>query len=297
LNSRGVEVFFAPQGQGSPANGHSIRVTQWDGVSTIGMGEMPIKGSGLRRSRLAACAFASLVYLLLFVFSASSSRCQSTAESTGEAYSRLNTWSVFGEFSNSSPHIFLGVSEHRRTVAAGGEYLRRLVLKRWFELEYLAQVRPLFLESDPVLAGFRSVATHQILQTFPDPQRVDILDHAHLVLQSQDIIVEPFYRSQWTYGGGLNPIGFKWSFLPRRKLQPVMTFAAGFVVSARDIPVDKSDSFNFTFELGFGVEYYVQPKRSVRLDYRVHHLSNAYVGFNNPGVDSNLFQLSYSFGK
>lgn len=281
---------------GSPASGLRIRVAQWDGVSTMGMAEMP-KNLPTLRGGQASAGRGALALALLFVLGALPAPCQRGTETASEPYSRLNTWSVFTEYSNTSHHVFLGVSEQRRTVTAGGEYARRLVFKRWFELEYLAQVRPLFLESDPVLAGLRSVTTHQILKTFPDPRRVDILDHNHLVLQPQDIIVEPFYRSQWTYAGGLNPVGFKWSFLPRLRLQPVMTFSTGFVISPRDIPVDKSDAFNFTFELGFGVEYYVRPKRSLRLDYRVHHLSNAYLGFNNPGVDSNLFQLSYSFGR
>lgn len=257
-----------------------------------------LRGFPCWRVALIRCALASFVLVLLLSFAASPSLCQSAGDTAGgEPYSRLNTWSVFTEYSNTSQHIFLGVSEGRRTVAAGAEYARHLVSKNWFEFAYLAQARPLFFESDPVLAGFRSVATRQIFQTVPDPQRVAILDHAHFIVPPQNIIVEPFYRSQWTYGGGLNPIGFKWSFLPRRRLQPVMTFSSGFVVSTRDLPVNNSEQFNFTFELGLGVEVYLQPKRSLRLDYRVHHLSNAWIGFNNYGVDSNLFQLSYSFGK
>ena len=257
-----------------------------------------LRGFPCWRGAFLRCALASFVCHFFLFLSTPASLCQRAGETAGsEPYSRLNTWSVFTEYSYTSQHIFLGVSEQRRIVAAGGEYARRLVFNRRFEFEYLVQVRPLFFESDPALAGFRSVATHQIFQTFPDPQRVARLDHTHFVLQPQNIIVEPFYRSQWTYAGGLNPIGFKWSFLPRRRLQPVMTFSSGFVVSTRDIPVDRSEAFNFTFELGLGVEYYLQPNHSVRLDYRVHHLSNAYIGFNNYGVDSSLFQLSYSFGK
>ena len=212
-------------------------------------------------------------------------------------YSRLNSWSVFGEFSPNSHHIFLGLSQERRVVSVGGEYARRLVLKRWWELDYLVQVRPLFLERDPVLAGFQSIATNQVVVRFPQPQRVDIVDRNSLLLVPPNIIARNFYASQWTYAAGANPIGLKMSLLPRHRLQPVVTFATGFVVSPRDIPVDNSTSFNFTFELGAGLEYYLRSKHSLRFDYRVHHLSNAYRGLLNPGVDSNLFQVSYSFGR
>lgn len=299
--AEGAEGFGGGlKSEDSPATVPGIRVAEWAGLSTMGMGDMAknLRGLPCWRAAFLRGALVSFVFALPLFFDVSASRCQSAGKTAdGEPYSRLNTWSVFTEYSNTSQHIFLGVSQQRRIVAAGVEYARRLVVKRRFEFAYLAQVRPLFFESDPILAGFRSVATHQILQAFPNPQRVARLDHTQFVLLPQNILAEEFYGSQWTYGGGLNPIGFKWSFLPRRRLQPVMTFSSGFVVSTRDIPVDRSEAFNFTFELGFGLEYYFQPKHSLRLDYRVHHLSNAYIGFNNYGVDSNLFQLSYSFGK
>ena len=249
-----------------------------------------------RRQSGSRFAWNFAVLVLLFGVSSQPAKGQKAAESD-EPYSRRNTWSVFGEFSPNSHHIVLGVSEERRIISLGGEYQRRLVFRRWFELEYLIQARPVFLERDPALAGFRSAATGQVVLRFQPAQRVDLVDRRQFTLLPQNVRADPFYETQWTYAFGLNPIGFKWSFVPRRRLQPVMTFATGFVASARDVPVDQSRSFNFTFELGFGVEYYLRPKRSLRLDYRVHHLSNAYTGFNNPGIDSNLFQLSYSFGR
>ncbi len=215
---------------------------------------------------------------------------------TEQPYSRRNTWSAFAEFSPSSHHVVLGVSEQRRIVSIGGEYARRLVLKPWFEMDYLVQVRPLFWERDPKLAGVRSIDTHQVLAVFPHGARVTTIDHSQFVWQPQDVLAEHFYTPEWTYAGGLNPIGFKWSFAPHRKLQPTATFATGFIASTRALPVDKSASFNFTFEAGLGVEYYWRARESVRVEYRLHHLSNAYRGTLNPGIDSNLVQISYSFG-
>ena len=53
---------------------------------------------------------------------------------------------------------------------------------------------------------------------------------------------------------------------------------------------------NFTFEFGAGLEMYRGNGRSVALEYRLHHLSNAYAGYNNPGVDNQIIKLTYSFG-
>jgi hypothetical protein len=254
-----------------------------------------------RVCRVAPVALGSLVLVLLLFLTGTPSRCQtapsgSAGDSAGP-YSRLHTWSVFGEFSPNSHHIFLGDAQQRRIVSVGGEYARRLVLKHWWELDYLVQARPLFLERDPVLLGFRSVATNQVVLRFPQPQRVVLIDRSTFLLLPPNVLVRSFYGSEWTYAGGLHPAGFKMSLFPHRKLQPVMTGSAGFVVSTRDIPVDASESFNFTFELGVGLEYYLRPKHSLRFDYRIHHLSNAYRGILNPGIDSNLFQISYSFGR
>jgi hypothetical protein len=242
-----------------------------------------------------------VVMAALFLTTASLSRGQTAqsaaARNTDSPYSRLNTWSVFGEFPLDSHRIILGDAEERRTIAVGGEYARRLLLKSWWELDYFAQVRPLFLERDPALAGIRAVTTKQVLLRFSKPFRVVSLDRTRFLFMPGNVVAENFYTTEWTYAGGMNPLGFKWSLLPRRRMQPVLMATSGFVVSTRDIPIDATESFNFTFEFGAGLEYYFHPKHSVRIDYRVHHLSNAYRGFYNPGVDSNLFQLSYSFGR
>lgn len=258
-------------------------------------------GSWQRVRRMPLTTFGPFVLVLLFFLTGTASRCQTTPSApSGDSagpYSRLNTWSVFGEFSPDSHHIFLGDSQERRIVSVGGEYARRLVLKRWWELDYLVQARPLFLERDPVLVGFQSIATNQIVLRFPQPVRVELVDRHSIFLVPPNIVTRSSYGSEWTYAGGLNPVGFKMALFPHRRWQPVMSGSGGFVVSTRDIPVDQSESFNFTFELGIGIEYYLRPKHSMRLDYRIHHLSNAYRGINNPGVDSNLFQISYSFGR
>lgn len=217
----------------------------------------------------------------------------------GASFTRLNTWSVSSEYSPNSSHIFLGVSQQRRLVTIGGEYSRRLFQSRWLNLHYLAQVRPLVLENDPALIGFRSLSTGQFVLQFPHPVRVESVNHASvlLVVPPQPVRAVPAYTREWTYAGGINPLGIKLNFWPHHRIQPVFSSTAGFLVSARDIPVDHSSDFNFSFDFAIGLEWFQSPRRSIRLDYRLHHISNDNISSTNPGVDSGLFQLSYSFGK
>jgi opacity protein-like surface antigen len=67
--------------------------------------------------------------------------------------------------------------------------------------------------------------------------------------------------------------------------------------STRPIPDESAGSFNFTFDFGAGVEFWRSASKSVRIDYRYHHISNHYTAPDNPGIDNGLFQVTYAFGR
>jgi opacity protein-like surface antigen len=67
--------------------------------------------------------------------------------------------------------------------------------------------------------------------------------------------------------------------------------------STQPIPIIQAGSFNFTFDLGAGFEIYRTLHRSIRVEYRYHHISNHNTAQENPGIDSGLFQASYAFGR
>ena len=66
-----------------------------------------------------------------------------------------------------------------------------------------------------------------------------------------------------TYASGLSPLGYRLSALPRKRIQPFVTGLGGFVAAPRDLPVFNSAAFNFTFELGGGVEVFRHHTRSL----------------------------------
>jgi opacity protein-like surface antigen len=69
------------------------------------------------------------------------------------------------------------------------------------------------------------------------------------------------------------------------------------ILSTKPLPVTSAGSFNFSFEIGAGVEYYRTANTSVRLEFQVQHYSNAYTAGSNPGVDSGMIKVTYSFGR
>ncbi len=67
--------------------------------------------------------------------------------------------------------------------------------------------------------------------------------------------------------------------------------------STQPIPTQSAGSFNFTFDLGAGLEVYRSARTSIRAEYRYHHISNHNTATQNPGIDNGLFQVSYTFGR
>ena len=206
-----------------------------------------------------------------------------------------NVWSMAAEFVPTTQQYFLGQSQERRFFAAGGEYARRLNRGRVARLFYVAELRPLILEGDPTLEGFKNPLTGQPVSRFSNPQRVVFVSHAPIVAPALNITVVPFYGRTWTYGASVSPLGTRVNFLPRRRWQPFLETSVGLHLTTRDVPVGGARSFNFTFQAGTGVEWHFRETRSWRYEFLFRHISNAYSGMTNPGVDCPTIRVVYSF--
>ncbi|HZC43530.1 MAG TPA: hypothetical protein VE195_05100, partial [Acidobacteriaceae bacterium] len=131
---------------------------------------------------------------------------------------------VFGEYSPTSSHIVLGVARKRELVGVGGSFGWRLINRHSFELGYLAEVRPLLMESDPTLV---SVTSPQF-GTFWFVQPLTVINPINPVLYSAiqangSTQFYPWvaeYSRRWTYTGGASPIGLKLNSFTHRRLQP-----------------------------------------------------------------------------
>src|SRR5919106_624396 len=100
--------------------------------------------------------------------------------------------------------------------------------------------------------------------------------------------------SSTIYGAGLSPLGVKFNF-GQSWIQPFVAASVGFLYFEDDIPVPDSSRFNFTPEFGLGLQFFLAPKRALTVGYKLHHMSNAYTSRNNPGMDSHVFYVGFSF--
>jgi hypothetical protein len=114
------------------------------------------------------------------------------------------------------------------------------------------------------------------------------------------------------YGVSVTPVIFRWDFLTSSKrIQPWFQGAGGLIYTTHKFPpnylsnanatpqVDGGTSvWNFTPQGGFGLHYFVHPKRSIDLGVNAVHISSASLGDKNPGVNASIqIQVGYTFWK
>ena len=238
-----------------------------------------------------------------------STACAATwAQDVGGYYSNRTVFSGFVEYSNDSSHMLLGYADGRKISAIGASMERRSFLNSHLSGAWVAEVRPFMIETDPTMTGlklqFPQQPTYSGVVSFTSPVPVDTPVTSKplnviLVTQNQVFAGTATYMggTRSTYVSALSPLGYKLSAFPGRRIQPFVTGLGGFAVATRDIPVFNSSAFNYTFEFGGGVEWFQTHTRSCRFEYRYHHLANIGNGAENPGIDSGVLKVTYSFGR
>ena len=97
-----------------------------------------------------------------------------------------------------------------------------------------------------------------------------------------------------TYGAAIHPAGFRFVFLPKRRLKPYAQTSAGFIFTRKPVPVPESPNYNFSGDFGGGLMYSVDKFRTINFGYRYFHISNMNIGEINPGYNANIFYIGYS---
>jgi hypothetical protein len=231
---------------------------------------------------------------------------------TAEDYSRKNTFTLFAEYSNDSSPILVGQSRQRKFVTAGGAYTRRLVQFRGSDLSYQAELRPIVFESDPV----ESVTDTITVTTGPTAGTVSVASGSYVAIKcvaannsgsvppdpgsglpGENYVIVQTCGRRWTFGQSFAPIGFKYAVRTRHPVQPFLVGTLGYMYTSRPVPLPQAEAFNFVISVGAGVEVYRSHTRSVALEARVQHFSNRDTAEQNPGTDSVMFKVSYSFGR
>jgi hypothetical protein len=97
-----------------------------------------------------------------------------------------------------------------------------------------------------------------------------------------------------TYGAAIHPAGFRFVFLPTRRLKPFIQTSVGFIFTRKPVPVPLSPNYNFSGDFGGGMMLSLDTKHTVNLGYRYFHISNMNIGEINPGYNANIFYVGYS---
>lgn len=94
---------------------------------------------------------------------------------------------------------------------------------------------------------------------------------------------------------GLSFAGFKYNFTAlESRWSPYSTFGFGAIYEPIGHNVQGSD-FNFIIQTGFGVQYFLNSKTAINLQYRYRHISNAHIKDPNWSINSSFVLLGLSF--
>jgi hypothetical protein len=227
---------------------------------------------------------------LLMLAAGSHCRAQDVAN-----YSQRERVTVGVEYSNTSSHILLGTAQNRRIAGLDIGISRRLVRSRYVDWSYDVLLRPVVFVQDPVsTVMITGIGASQPGSIVSEPvQRACVSGSG----QGLGYSFTQTCGTRWTYAGGFSPLGQRFNFAPRHRLQPLLAGNGGLLIATRNIPASNAARRNFTFEFGAGLEYFTDARHSLTVDYRIQHLSNGYTGETNPGIDSQIVRVAYSFGR
>jgi len=97
----------------------------------------------------------------------------------------------------------------------------------------------------------------------------------------------------YAYGVGGSPIGAQVNFVHFLRVEPFLTSGGGFLYFNHRM--FGATQFNFTAQLGGGVQLFTSSRRTaIDIGYKYHHISNANLGNQNPGLDSHMLFIGLS---
>lgn len=208
------------------------------------------------------------------------------------------TFSV--DYAPTSNYLFLGVDRQRALAQVQLGYRRKLVGNAYAQWSWEVDAQPFILMTEPIAKQSVSLAGGP---DFGASARVQYCTPG-TTTQTSNTPTGPVTYTITTacgritdYGYGAEPLGQHIRFLPFSRIGPFIEANAGFLVFNRNIPSDEGRRFNFQFDGGAGLEYALPHRRWVAVEYRVHHISNAYTAPDNSGIDQQMIRLSYIFGR
>jgi hypothetical protein len=209
------------------------------------------------------------VALAGFALAAASVATAQTTPSTPEPESASWRLGVYVGVAHDSPaSSFLGTTPGRDHLFIGLEALTQVLRAGPVRFAYAAQLLPV------VLIRGRSAPRYYTGSVGPDG-----------LLPGPNVV----------YAVGLSPFGFESRLPLGHAVEAFGAAATGGLFFARPFPVPEASRINFTLEYGGGLLVRAGAGRWVQLGYKYHHLSNAYTGLVNPGLDAHVLYAGYQW--
>jgi len=102
-----------------------------------------------------------------------------------------------------------------------------------------------------------------------------------------------FQRYNTAYGAGFSPLGLKWDFAARGRIEPYLELNGGTLFTNHEVPTGTSD-VNFTDAVALGM-HLLGEKHAFSVEVRYMHILNAGLSSPNPGI--NTVQVRVGIGK
>jgi hypothetical protein len=161
-----------------------------------------------------------------------------------------------------------GVTSDRQFFLFGVSYSRLLGHSHVCDVRWVSEIMPLELLAEPFVKGTN-------IQTLNS--------------------VSPFTETKVTYGVGTNPVGADVVFLPDKRWQPFTGVHGGFSYFTHNVLGSQAAQFNFMLDGRAGLRFPLHAGKSLAIAYMFQHMSNAYTAVENPGVDSHMINVAYTF--
>lgn len=204
---------------------------------------------------------------LLFGLAAESAAAQAI-RANEDSPPRWEVGAYVGVARNSPAGTHLGAIPDRDHLFIGVHPTAALVRRRAWTLRYAPEVVPLLLISNN--------PKYRTLGTF----------------NGRKFVIEE--GTGPVAGFAVSPIGLETDVTFATSWRAYAASAVGGVWFTRDVPVRYSRAFNFTFEVGGGLQWRSGRRNWLRVGYKFHHLSNLFTAPQNPGIDGKVFLVGFA---
>ena len=212
-------------------------------------------------------------FFLLTIFALNVSAQERAEKNSWKLQRGAKEWSIELGYAPMQPTFFSGRKEYDtdgRQFALGSFRWGRVIgTTKGVTFEYL-------FEAMPIVMAIRNEVAKPAAKTSSDSEK------------------SQYTVRRNTYGAAIHPAGFRFVFLPHRRLKPYVQTSAGFIFTSKPVPIPQSPNYNFSGDFGGGLMYSFDRRHTVNFGYRYFHISNMNIGEINPGYNANIFYVGYS---